>query len=90
MTYAVVWKPTAEGELAEVWMNASDRTAVAVAAHRLETVLRTDAHEAGESRLEATRILFEAPLGITVHVDEVARIASVIEVWRFRGPTRFR
>jgi hypothetical protein len=36
MNYTVVWKHEAEDELADFWLAATDRQAVADAAHRLE------------------------------------------------------
>ena len=50
MNYAVTWKPSAEAESAQIWLNATNRTAVTIAAHRLESSLAVGASDAGESR----------------------------------------
>jgi hypothetical protein len=50
MTFAVTYKPSAEAELADVWMRAADRQAVADAANRVDTLLRASPHHQGESR----------------------------------------
>jgi hypothetical protein len=39
MNYTVIWLPTAEDELADVWLAAADQLAVTQAAHRLELAL---------------------------------------------------
>jgi hypothetical protein len=43
MNYTVVWVPSAEQELAALWMAAADRDAVTRAAHEIDQQLRTDA-----------------------------------------------
>ncbi len=65
MRYMVLWTPTAERFLAEIWLDATDRNAVTQAAHALDQALRNDAHLCGESREGDLRILFEPPLRLT-------------------------
>ena len=36
MKYTVIWKPTAEAELARLWLNATDRAAVTAGVKKIE------------------------------------------------------
>lgn len=40
MKYTVIWLPSAEQELAEVWLRAADRDRITEAAERLESTVR--------------------------------------------------
>ena len=84
MRYTVLWTPTAERDLAELWLDAADREAVRSAADTLDSLLRVDAHLRGESRYESLRVLHAAPLGVDFEVDEENGIVWVLRVWRFR------
>jgi hypothetical protein len=50
MTFTVTYKPSAENELVDLWINAADRQSVADAANRIDTVLGVNPHLHGESR----------------------------------------
>ena len=86
MKYTVVWKPEAERRLATIWNQATDRNAVARAAHVIDKALGTDADEVGESREEGFRVLFELPLGVVFEVSRDDRIARVVAVWTVESP----
>jgi hypothetical protein len=45
----VLWRPVAEQRLAAIWTSASDRNAVARAAHAIDEALRADPERVGES-----------------------------------------
>jgi hypothetical protein len=49
MTFTVTYKPSAEAELADVWLRAADRQAIADAANRIDALLHTNPHQQGES-----------------------------------------
>ena len=83
MRYTVVWSLAAEMELAELWRLADDRAALSAAANTIDSTLRDDAHDRGESRPNGIRIYHEAPLGVLFQVDQTDRRVSVIDVWRF-------
>ncbi|MBI1902732.1 MAG: hypothetical protein HYS13_16655 [Planctomycetia bacterium] len=84
MRYTVVWQPLAEGSLADLWTAATDRTAIAQAADRIDTVLGRDPMSVGESRSGSARILIVGPLVVYYEVIEGDRIARVLDVWRVR------
>ena len=81
MKYTVLWAPTAERFLAEIWLDATDRAAVTQAAYALDQRLRNDAHLQGESREGHVRILFESPLAVHVEVIPDDCRALVLTVW---------
>jgi hypothetical protein len=47
MRYTVVWTPRARGHLANLWIHAADRQAVADAADRIDVALRDDPEKKG-------------------------------------------
>jgi hypothetical protein len=83
MNYTVVWKPEAERRLATIWNQSTDRNAIAKATHVIDKTLGRDPQEAGESREEGFRILFERPLGVMFEVSPDDRTVRVVVVWSF-------
>lgn len=64
MRYTVLWTPTAERDLAELWLQSADREAIRSAADTLDSLLRDDAHLRGESRYDSLRIVHAARLAL--------------------------
>jgi len=85
MRYTVVWVPSAEEDLAALWIESADRSAVASAANTIDTLLREDPHRQGESRFGAVRVLLVPPLGIDFKVLEEDRLVKVVAVWTVRA-----
>ena len=81
MKYTVVWEPTAESELAELWMRATDRDGVAWAADRIDALLLNNPQQRGEPHSGARRTLIVPPLGIIFKVEEDDRKVRVLAVW---------
>jgi hypothetical protein len=86
--YTVEWTPIAQNHLAEIWMSAPDRMSITRAAKALDALLQVDAHELGESRFGATRIVFASPLACYVDVIMDDRKVSVLAVWEQTGRKR--
>jgi plasmid stabilization system protein ParE len=82
MNYTVVWRPTAEQTLAEIWTGADDRQAVADAADLIDSMLGSSPGDVGESRAGNTRVLTVMPLSIYYDVDDGDRLVAVWAVWR--------
>ena len=82
MNWTVIWKTDAEGDLANLWINAPDKMAVTTAANRIDLLLRKDPLNTGESRTEDDRIHCEPPLAILFTVNEGDRKVFVERVWR--------
>ena len=83
MNYVVEWMPPALNQLAAVWMDAADRSAVTAASHRIDARLADDPVNEGESRPGNQRITFEAPLRVLFRVFEAERKVEVIAVGAF-------
>lgn len=88
MIFTVAWGPGAVSELADIWLDALDRSRVTAAAREIDRFLRRDPTTRGESRDENVRILFVAPLGVDFEVVEDDRIVYVLSVWRSEKPGR--
>lgn len=85
MTYTVTYKPSAESELIDLWINAPSRQAVTDAANRIDQLLGANPHSQGESREQQTRILFERPLAAQFEIHEPDRVVEVLKIWWIGG-----
>jgi hypothetical protein len=82
MKFQVIWKQTAELELANLWSAASDRQAITTAADQIDHQLRHTPEDVGESREGTRRILREGPLGVDYEVSLEDCRVFVMRVWR--------
>jgi plasmid stabilization system protein ParE len=82
MKYHVVWRPTAENQLAEIWTDAADQPDVTRAADRIDALLAYSPGTVGESRTPGERVLFEPPLAVTFEVVEDDKRVNVLRVTR--------
>jgi plasmid stabilization system protein ParE len=82
MSYTVVWKPAAEKELAQLWTDADDRSAVTAAANEIDRLLKSNPRDQGESRSGSVRVVFLDPLGVFFDVQDEDRLVSVLRVWQ--------
>ena len=82
MIYTVLWRPSPERDLAQIWIDSSDRDQVAKAADILDEALRRDPTSLGESRGDVTRIATESPLAILFDVYGNDRKVIFWDVWR--------
>jgi plasmid stabilization system protein ParE len=81
MTFTVLWKRSAEADLAAIWLNAKDRASVTLAADSLEQQLRSNPNASGEPLFDTVRELIVPPLGIHFEVIGVDRIVQVLAIW---------
>lgn len=86
MKVAVLWRPSALGELADIWNNAADRNADTRASYPLDQRLAADPLNEGESRAGNERITFEPPLQILFRVSAANRTVYVTSAGVFGGP----
>jgi hypothetical protein len=70
MTFTVTYKPSAEQELADVWINAPDRQAVTSAGNRIDQLLRTNPHQQGEARQDNVRVFVERPPAVQFEIHD--------------------
>jgi len=69
MKYTVCWKPLAEDQLAEIWLEASDRTVVTNASDEIERLLAIDPERLGQSRGGQKRVLVLPPIAVSYEVS---------------------
>lgn len=81
--YTVTWTPSAEDDLAFVWINAdsSRRREITNYAATLIRNLRANADRIGESREQGIRVLAETTIGIEFRVSVPDRLVTVFHVW---------
>ena len=71
MSYTVTWTPSAEDDLAAVWVASPDRKAVTRVAHEIEHQLRYQPLRIGESReSDVSRVVISPPLAVRFEVVE--------------------
>lgn len=82
MSYKVTWRPSAEQQLAGLWVDAPDKNDVTAAADRIDDLLARDPLKVGASRFGASRTLTVLPLAVYYDVDQANREVFVWAVWR--------
>jgi plasmid stabilization system protein ParE len=80
MRFTVTWHPSAEQELSEIWMRASDRQNIAQAANLIDQLLASGPLTHGED-FYGDRILVVLPLAVTYKVSEPDRTVIILQVW---------
>jgi hypothetical protein len=83
MKYTVVWRPSAEQDLTDLWLTAPDRNQIAEAADTIDAALQRDPLAQGESRGDGSRILIAPPLAVLFDVSKPDRIVAVWSVFRW-------
>jgi hypothetical protein len=80
MRFTVTWHPSAEQELAEIWLASSDRDDIACAANSIDRLLTSDPLTQGEE-FYGDRILVVLPLAVTYAVSKPDRSVQILQVW---------
>lgn len=80
--YTVVWHQAALDELARLWIDASDRTAVTLAASAIDRHLAVDASEKGIAVPDHLRQLTVPPLHVLFAVSELDRMVRILDARR--------
>jgi hypothetical protein len=84
MKYTVVWTPPALDQLTRLWLQASDRNAVAEASNRTESALRFDPDKRGRT-FPGGSVIFDPPIAVAFKVSPDDRLVTVFKVWRVIG-----
>ena len=79
MIFGVVWVPTAQNDLASIWLAAADPDAVTRASHQIDVILAWDADHQGRAFAD-TRILVVPPLLAVFDAYPDDAIAVVLEL----------
>jgi hypothetical protein len=80
--YTVVWIPRAEDQLAQIWLDATNRRAVNDAVIAIDALLSRDAPQRGDAEHEGFRRLRVPPLTVLFDAREADRVAEVVAVKR--------
>ena len=81
MRYTVVWIPSAEARLADLWLRAVDRQAVTDSSNRIDCELAENAHTKGVT-WGPFRAYFDDPLAVLFIVDPGDCMVEVVQVRR--------
>jgi hypothetical protein len=82
LRYTVVWQPSAERELGDIWLKAQDQTKIAAAANRIDRDLQYHPIDVGESRDGNRRVMIVPPLTISYTIYEEDYLVKVTKVRR--------
>jgi len=82
MKWTLVWQPSADNELIDLWVAAPDQADVTRAANLIEWRLRRDPYSFSESRDDNSRIMIEPPLALVYDVSDDDCMVTVLAVWR--------
>ena len=87
MRYTVQWEIVPRDALADIWLEANDRNAVAFAANEIDRLLAGNADLQGEAAHEGLRSLVVSPLMVLFEVRPDDRIVQVVRVRRVYPPS---
>jgi plasmid stabilization system protein ParE len=80
VSYQVVWEDAALNELDDIWKASHDKEGVQNTATRIDTQLKFNPLEAGESRSRNYRVLIKYPLVVWFRVIERLNEVQVLHV----------
>jgi hypothetical protein len=84
MTHVVLWDPSAEDELAAVWLASPDQVLVTRAAITVDQVLTTSPDTLGDEihggRYDGGRVITVGPLQVTYSIAATAPVVRVHQV----------
>jgi hypothetical protein len=82
VNYLVAWPRETLDELAQAWLDSTDRNAVTEASFNMEQELTTDPYSCGFPRLSPTdRTAVRLPLGFEFEIIEDDKLVRVLRVW---------
>ena len=81
MTFTVEWSDFALDALADIWMAAADRNAVAAAAHAIDQTLADDADTVGHTVFDTVREYNQPRLSVEFEVIVADTRVWVLSVW---------
>jgi len=82
MKYTVIWRPSAEEELAGIWLDASfiGRARIRTACHTIDSALALGPSHIGKTQSGEIRIVICRPLAVIIEVSEQDRMMIVLKV----------
>lgn len=82
MRYTVGWSASAQSELAEVWLESTDRNAVAAASNGIDAFLAVSPNDPRCEVVAGAGILIIGPLGVEFRIRETDRFVAVVNAWQ--------
>lgn len=82
MKWTVLYRPSAQDHLVNIWLKAPDQQWVADAADTIDRILSSNPLDAGESREGASRVIIEPPLTVIYEIypdDAVVEVFAVFD-----------
>ena len=86
MRWTVIYKPSAQNDLGNIWLETVDREAIANAADEIDRLLASIPIEASESRSGPTRVIIEPPLTVLFDLspDDATVAVTAVTRWKRR------
>ncbi len=81
MKYTVVWLKAAQDKLAELWLQANDRTGLTAASNRIDQELRVDPYLNSQGHAHGYRFRAFGLLTVTYTVSDDDQLVTVGMVW---------
>jgi hypothetical protein len=82
MNYTVVWKTSAENQLASLWVSyPGERATLTRAADRIDALLCVDPGTRGRPDRGTTRVLWVPPLVAAFRISDPDRLVRVLKLW---------
>ena len=81
MKYTVVWNRRATNDLAQLWIDGTDRPRIAAASNYIDEQLSRDPFLEQCEVVNRIGALIVAPLGVDYWISEDDRIVTVFAVW---------
>jgi plasmid stabilization system protein ParE len=81
-SYTVEWRPSAENDLADIWLGATDRAAVTAAEATINRLLSNDPVHYGAHVAEGLYKLRADPLTVFYTIDLARRLVEVTQAVR--------
>ena len=88
MLYTVIWQPNAENRLAQIWLDADDRSVVTEAANEIDGRHRNDPKSFGESRSGRTRVAVSRHWPFISMIRTKIGVVSVLAIRNISSPPR--
>lgn len=83
MKWTVVYTPSAQDELATIWLDSTDRDAVSATAREIELQLSANPMGVGESRGDKRRLVIKPPLAIDYQTDPEDMLVRVVRILKW-------
>jgi hypothetical protein len=80
MRFTAIWSQYALDQLADLWLNATDRNAATVAQHQIDQLLRVDPDLQGIPFF-CDRALVVPPLRVRYSINQMDMMVEILDVW---------